>query len=673
MSTADTTPPLEEDRKPPPAWLADCLRAAARRLARARPQRHTPAAEAEVWARRLGEEEGYLRSVVSGMELEFLETGEGLDRLAGQLTQIQQLCQKLSDLTLGQSEDAAIRFAFQLLKKSEDLVLASYDQYDHVFATFSELQQRLARLARQHDDLMRVLLPLNFITLAFRIEAGRHPVEIQQAFATLATSVNQTVTEVRATMERQFEDIAISERIARSLVERIADTIQHHRRDVTATLQSSRQQLRTLAGMLDRCQAGAADLARLNQAVNHHIGEMVMAQQCQDITRQKIEHVGEAMVEMQTHLEDPHATEARQFVFQAGQIQLQQVQGVFNQLNAAAQSLKTGISGLHTEAGAVAEAVVKVGATTLDAGVSQLCQAGISEILHRVQESVHKFAEILDAFKPLQASFVDCTGKATTLAGEVRHAGLNAQVFAIHAPEGATLEVLAGRVRFISEDVIQHVEEMRTALNHTAAMIDNLRQRLEDFQILARAEEEVLGTEAALSQQKLAELETAIPALIEQVTRQQEMFAHDVKHALAHVRFPETVAEASTRSLGFFKDLVAWSGAAGRGLDQTSTTSHQLDRLKANYTMAAERDVHAAILQSVPVTEPATAAPAGTELFDDWQADPPKVAASADEAAAIPPPAEPLATSETIPIPAPIPVTHQPASPGSLGDNVELF
>jgi DNA repair exonuclease SbcCD ATPase subunit len=485
-------------------------------------------------------------------------------------------------------------------------------------------------------------------------------VQIQQAFATLATSVNRTVTEVRATMELQFEDIAVSERIARNLMARIADTIQHHRQDVAATLQSSRQQLRVLAEMLNRCQMGAADLARLNQTVNHHIGGMVMALQCQDITRQKIEHVGEAMTEMRTHLEDPDEAAAHQFVFQAGQIQLQQVQGVFNQLNEAAESLKSGISGLHGEAGAAAEAVVKVGATTLEAGVAKLCQAGISEILHRVQESVLKFAEILEAFKPLQASFVDCTGKATTLAGDVRHAGLNAQVFAIHAPEGATLEVLAGRVRVISEEVIQHVEDMRMALNDTAAMIDNLRQRLEDFQVLARAEEEVLSTEAALSQQKLAELETTIPGLIAEVTRQQAAFANIVKEALAHVQFPKTVAEASARSLSFFKDLVAWSGAADQGLEPTSATSRKLDRLKSSYTMAAERDLHEATLRAVPDSEPATAAPSGGELFDDWQADPPN--------AAVPPP-----TPETLPTPVSVPVAASPAPPGGLGENVELF
>ena len=63
MTSADATPPLDEDRKPSPAWLAVCRRVVARLLALARPRRHTPAAEAEVWARRLAEEEVYIRSV----------------------------------------------------------------------------------------------------------------------------------------------------------------------------------------------------------------------------------------------------------------------------------------------------------------------------------------------------------------------------------------------------------------------------------------------------------------------------------------------------------------------------------------------------------------------------------------------------------------------------------
>jgi predicted RNase H-related nuclease YkuK (DUF458 family) len=342
-----------------------------------------PSLEAGNSADRLAGEKDFLLSLVRGMETEFLATGGGLMRLAQQLNEIQKQCQSLTDLTLGQTQDAAVQFAFQLLKKAEDLVLASYDQYDHVFATFSELQQRLAQLSKQHDEFMRVLLPLNFITIAFRIEASRHPVEVQQAFFTLATNVNQTVNEVRSTLERQFEELAASQQIARSLMEQVSASIQRHRQEVTSTLETSRNHLRDLSEALTNSGAGATDLSHLNQAVTRHIGSIVMAQQCQDITRQRIDHVGEAMEEMRARLGDDRATmsatdaDACQFVFRAAQIQLHQAQNVFDQLNRAADSIKSAIQSLRTEAAAAAEMAVKVGGTTLDAKVASQCQAGI--------------------------------------------------------------------------------------------------------------------------------------------------------------------------------------------------------------------------------------------------------------------------------------------------------
>ena len=643
-----------------------------------------PRLEAGNLAARLAGEKDFLLALVRGMETEFLATGGGLMRLAQQLNEIQKQCQSLTDLTLGQTQDAAIQFAFQLLKKAEDLVLASYDQYDHVFATFSELQQRLAQLSKRHDEFMRVLLPLNFITIAVRIEASRHPVEVQQAFFTLATNVNQTVNEVRGTLERQFEELAASEQIARSLMEQVSASIQRHRQEVTSTLETSRNHLRALSEALTSSGAGATDLSHLNQAVTRHIGSIVMAQQCQDITRQRIDHVGEAIEEMRARLGDDQATmsatdaDARQFVFRAAQIQLHQAQNVFDQLNRAADSIKSGIQSLRTEAAAAAEMAVKVGGTTLDAKAASLCQAGIGEILAIVKQAVQKIADILAAFEPLQARFINCTSKAAGLARDVRHAGLNAQVFAIHTPNGATLEVLAGRMRVVSEEAIQQVEQMEAALNDTARMVNNLRQRLEDFQYLGQAEQEILADESALSRKKLSGLEGAIPVLIRRVTQQQGAFAQSVEEVLASVQFPATVAEASSRSIGFFRDMMAWGSEAGSRFVVDTAVSQKIDLLKSNYTMESERSTHTAVLQPVLVPANAAASEPLIELFGELESPLPAIAGSLGEIAPRRERSEDqrcpadLLTSETAP-PAHSLASKKTADGEGLGDNVELF
>lgn len=641
------------------AMLTRCRRLGARVRPLAKTGRPAPQMEAEAWGGRLKDEKQALLSLVRDMEAEFLATGDGLMGLAGQMREIQEACQLLTEMTLGQTQDAAVQFAFQLLKKAEDLVLASYEQYDYVFATFSELQQWLAQVSKQRDELMRVLLPLSFITMSFRIEASRHPAAVQEAFFTLSDSINRTVSGVRATMERQFIDLAASERIAHNLMQQISGSIQQHRKEVSSRLAASRSLLRALSESLISSGAGAAELSQRNQAVTQHISELVMAQQCQDMASQTIGHVGEAMDEMRAHLGDGRsatpaaALEMRQFIFRAGNIQLHQVQNVFEQLNHAAGSLKSGIQSLRSDAGAAAELAVKVGDTTLDAKVANQCQAGIGEILGIVNEAVQRIAGIIAAFEPLQASFVDCTGKATTLAGDVRHAGLNAQVFAIQTLNGATLEVLAERVHAVSEEVIEQVERMGAALNHTSEMVNNLRQRLEDFGVLCQAEQKILADESALSMKKLADLESAIPVRIQRVTQRQGAFAASVEKVLANIRFPVTVAQASSRAIGFFQDLVAWGGAGGSGL-AVETAALKIDQLKSKYTMESERHAHAAALQAAANPPPTAAPQPAIELFDN-QAPPTGVTKPAESK---------ITPSETQP--------EKPAA-GGLGDNVELF
>jgi hypothetical protein len=639
--------------------------------------------EAGAWPRRLEEEKAFLLRLVQDMEQEFLEIGQEFERWSPQLQEIQQECRSLSELTLGQTQEAPVQFAFQLLKKAEDLVLASYDQYDQVFASFSELRQRLAELSERHDELMRVLLPLNFITISVRIEASRHTPEVQEVFSALAASVGQTVNEVRGTLDRQFNELAASERIAAAVMEQVSASIQQHRQEVSSTIQTIRDHLGALNQAVLAAGAGATNISQLNQSVARHIGSLVMAQQCQDITRQKIEHVGEAIDEIRTHLSGEGMAGAAlkpemcQFLFQASRIQLKQTQDVFEELGRAAESLQSGIHDLRRDAGAAAGVVVNVGETMLKANVAQQCQVSMGRIGGTIEQAVQKTAEILLALEPLQARFLNCTQQATALASDVRIAALNAQVFAIHTPDGTTLEVLAGNMRTTSDETMAQVEKLGSGLQNTAAMINNQRQRLKDFEELAQAEQTILTEETAVSQERLLSLDKAIPILIGRITEQQTAFKQSTEKVQADIRFPASVAAASKRSIGFFQELADWSGAEGGNLSVASATAQKIDSLKLKYTMESERQAHAAAttmdsappaaLPDVEMFEelaPVSSPRSGNEGGMLLEGEPVK---SAPASAGLP------ATANTSPLPAPPPAAANPPANGGLGDNVELF
>jgi hypothetical protein len=638
------------------------------------------------WARSLEEEKSSLFSLVHGMETEFLTTGEGLTRLAQQLNEIQKDCQSLTDLTLSQSQDAAVQFAFQLLKKAEDLVLASYDQYDHVFAAFSELQRWLSLLPKHHDELIDVLFPINSIMTAFRIEACRHPAKVQEAVSTLATDVKQMVKQVRAMLERQFEELSASEQIVRILMEQVSTSIAQHRKKVASTLETSRNHLRALSEALTSSGAGATYLVRQNQAVTRHIGSIVMAQQCQDITRQKIDHVGEAMDEMRNHLADARlATSAadadpRHFVFRAAQIQLHQVQNVFDELDRAARSLTSGIQSLRAEAGAAADMAVKVGGTALDAKMASQSNVSNGDVLAIMKQAVQKIADVRAAFEPLRARFVNCTNKATELAGDVRCAALNAQLFAINARNGGALEILAGLMLNISDKTIKQIGQMGAKLRRTDDMVNDLQQRLTDFQDLGQTEQEVLINESALSQKKLSDLEGAIQDLIQSITRQQGTFAQSVDEVLANVQFPVAVAEASSRSVGFFRNLVAWGDDGGSEFVVESAASKKIDLLESNYTMESERQAHRDALQPALTPSSAHSSQPSIELFGESESESSTLAHTLgdialpsqrpeDQPRPVRLPTDNLTPSE----PPPPAASEKPVNSEGLGDNVEMF
>jgi hypothetical protein len=197
---------------------------------------------------------------------------------------------------------------------------------------------------------------------------------------------------------------------------------------------------------------------------------------------------------------------------------------------------------------------------------------------------------------------------------------------------------------------------MGAALNHTSEMVNNVRQRLEDFAILCQAEQVILADESVLSQKKLAELDRAIPVQIRSVTQRQGAFALTVEEVLANIKFPATVATASSRSIGFFQDLVTWGSEGGSGFVAESAASQKIDQLKSKYTMESERDAHAAALH-LAVDSPKAADPQpAIEIFDNPE---------------LPSRVTRLAESEITP-PATHPPTGKPAACG-LGDNVELF
>lgn len=549
---------------------------------------------------RLQAQKPLLLSFTERLEEEYLRLGSALQAMDQRARGIERQYDRIHALTSGQGEDAPLQFSFQLLKKAEDLVFSCYDQYERVFGIFRDLADKLAGAISQQNRLQRILAMLPLIVVQLRVQTSAFDDQIRQPFFTLADEISALLEQIRASVNEQFIALWETRTLSATLVEDLAVDIQKHKTEIQKTLDNSRDRLQTLSRALTHSSQVVQDMSLHSQGVSADINQIIMALQCQDITRQKIQHVAQAVDEMVAHLEEAAAgprdpgtmADLRRFVGEAALIQGRQIKTVFEENEKAAGQIAGGMRGLQDAAARLAEGALRTGQVALESDVLRQSVQSLRDMLSMVKITTRKTEAIRQSIAPLQRTFATCTKKISALAQGVRRAALNAQVFAAPVVGGAVLEVLAEQTRAISDQTLGAVERLEAHLEEMSAAIDFLRQELGDFQELALQEQDLLVAEAIPCEAKLGALQQELPETIRQIGPEQQELIALVEQGAGQTAFPEIVAAARLASLPFFEALSDWGRPTDPAHGQSAAVEERLDRLRDNYTMAHERDIH---------------------------------------------------------------------------------
>lgn len=605
-----------------------------------------------------------LLSFSAGVEREFLELGNGLYGMLAKAKALRIECQAISQLLAGRKEESAIQFSFHLLKKAEDLVQASYNQYTHVFAVFEALSGGLHKIALLQVHLRQTLRALPVVTIQFRIQAGACDAATRETFLNLAGEMNALLGEVHQNVDRQFQDLLQIQNTSDRLVQDLSSTISRHRQDVSKTMQRCREQLSLLGQALRNCGDVVQGVSGQSVAIEGGVNCIVKALQCQDITSQKIQHVGQAIDEITRHLKEakagprsaPAGDEIWQFLAHANAIQLGQLKGVFSELEQAAADIVQGIGTVENHAGQLMEHAVKTGQSAIESSVVEYSVRGMQDILAIVSSTVSNIRTVCAALEPLRSKFTYYTEHISGLALRVRLAALNAQIYALGVEHGQALGVLAEQTRMISDLILSDVSALATQLAELAASVENLHQRLDDFYQLSGAENRLLAQETDLAEQKLVRVKTELPQRIQSIPPLHRQLAEMTRQTAAIVSFPTRLAEVKAATTEF---LMRHAGRETAELC-SARFAPSLERLRLNYTMNDERVVHdqaaGAAAPSLPDARAAAAEPAVLVATEEFGSGP------APGTAGLPPVAPP----------APMPEANPQIKDG-LGANVELF
>ncbi|MFW6243728.1 MAG: hypothetical protein ACOC15_01165 [Desulfovibrionales bacterium] len=247
------------------------------------------------WSRRLKELTPLVGGLVRDKEDTFLDLGQKVYEVNAQAREFCSEAGKLTDLSSGRLIESVldeIRSSFvqmqRICKES-----GFEDGMDYLRRTLESVHA----LERLMAEFRQVVRNLRMMGVSTRIESARMD-EGSRGFETIAEELEQLAQNVVThTYRIQGETKALSGRVARAQ-EGLGQILSLQKQCADGFFSSISRDIGRLEAMEVKAAATASELAGRMEEIGSSVGEMVSSIQFHDITRQRVEHVEEALQEV---------------------------------------------------------------------------------------------------------------------------------------------------------------------------------------------------------------------------------------------------------------------------------------------------------------------------------------------------------------------------------------
>lgn len=367
----------------------------------------------------------------------------------------------------------------------------------------------------------------------------------------------------------------------------------------------------SFAGMHASCSDAARDVSGHSAEISRDVGEVVVSLQFQDITRQQMEHVSEALVTVRQSLGDGAGNailpgEAAEVC----SLQVAQLENSVDELMAAMTRITVSLQGVSRQAAEVAvnvHGLFRQADLVGHASLSDM-ESGLASVVTAFTENVTTNDRLADIVQGVARAMTEITAFAEDidyLGSEIRLIALNAIVKAAQAgKDGAAFSVIAETVKRLSEEICLQAAAITASIRAIAEHVTELQHHLasgsEGEETVSDAELRKVELATAIS--RLKEITAAVTALLARTDEASESLADIVDGALFALDSSEIMATLRSDVISRLDKLVQ---TAGGGVRVVAGRSAGLGNVEQGYTMQSERKVHQLFAASLPAGEEA--------------------------------------------------------------------
>lgn len=607
-----------------------------------------------------------INEVGVGLENHFLQVGSNLEQLATLSDGILTAGENLIRLATGQTDgDHHLHGAIDVLYPPVRVLDECLNRSAAVISRLCEHQALITDIRRLESLMDDIVAPLRFIQVSFRIESAVLDPEARGVFVGLTHEIEQLYQQVVGLFAEQFTSLANAHRQIDALVTRLGPQIKAHQQLVDRKKALIEKTLDDLRHALEENQNQDVRLVGAAHSLKAAVAKVVNAVQFQDITRQKLQHVDEALTGIRERINDPAfgqgrrrgdaAAELGSFINEVGAVQLAQIASVQKELRDAEQSIGDAFSSILHHAGQVDEECVllrnfKTSSVEVD-GMVQVILNTLDDLTGLVNDTLIIQSEVSATLTPLAGMASNLTGTMSRLSQSIRLIALNAQIQAAQVGMGTGLEVLAQRTCNLADEATNANGRAAEGLDRLIAGFDALGAECKSLEDSVGGQQRWLEVEGSSVKTRLHRYRDRTLESFSELGNMVETTRKMAQTALDGLPFSATTCSQLDPLVSAIEALI--ERTAELHLPAPGRHDAGAVPLHSNYTMASEREVHLAVL-----------AQRGSR---------PAVNGAEAEAPAELPTGPGLLAAEPSPVVATAETSKAPAAAPGLGDNVELF
>ncbi|MGC9196897.1 MAG: hypothetical protein ACP5IL_15795 [Syntrophobacteraceae bacterium] len=578
-------------------------------------------------------------------EGEFLAIGEKLQDFYARTTELSEACSVVAAHLSGKELETVIEGFGKVIEAVNRLENGSKRNTDYLRTVLEKLDS----LEDVAEGFQKTILLLRVLCVSIRIESARLG-DMDHGFETLAEEVHKLSLEI----ETRSSNVHASCQSLRLMIEqtlsRVLGLEAARQKQAGIVLTKTLSGLEALRGKHSQSAGAAQQISARFETVSNRIGDIVQSMQFHDITRQRIEHAREALVQLDTNkkgfategdlhtgrqarlkaLWDALLSLARKnhrdlhLVGDIAALQAIQLKNAGNQLQSAVNNI---LENLYTLAGLVEEMTretTRLAGADNDRGSSFLeeIKTGFSTVISALGTYDESDRELSFALSAVADQFGEIASQAASIesmGAKIKLISLNAIVKACHAgSQGATLAVLAESTHQLSVETYRLTEMTSEALRSTILASDSLRAAVgTDQSDENRPAALCEGLENQI--ETLERLNQDIFSTFIKVNAEGSALAGDIRRAVTEVGVHQKVHDGLSEIAAKLEEIVAFARSKATSGDQAKA-QERLEELKAGYTMQAERNVHDTLAQAKTDGKPGLENAPGLEAGDNTAA-----------------------------------------------------